>query len=516
MVRRGGPVIGWRRRARYQRARRRTTAAAALAFLAFAPAVAAAHPLGNFTINHYAGLRIEPDRIVLDVVIDQAEISAFQARQAMDLDGDAALSDEELDAGRARGCEELSTSLELSIGAERVRPVLTAAGLHFPPGVGGLPTMRLVCSYEVTLATVLEAGTRVRFADRSYEERLGWREIWAQGSGVTLTAVEGEVRPESVSGRLTVYPEDRLARPLSDLAIVLQVTPGGPTLPPLEIPDAQPIQGAGPPVAPSSTPPAAGGTSEQLPSVFQEPELTPVVLMLSLLTALALGAGHALTPGHGKTLMAACLVGTRGTPLHAVGLGLAVSVSHTIGIVVLGAIIVGAANALPPDVVVRVAPVVAALSILGIGAWMLGAEWQRHGTVEAWSHVQHDAPHRHGLVRHRHAPAAGTAVSWRSLFALGLAGGLIPSTSALLILLGSIAAGRAAFGFVLVVAFGLGMAAVMGGLGLALVVTRTRLDRRADSPRLARLRAIVPLLAAFLVFGFGIILTAQALASLAA
>jgi len=120
--------------------------------------------------------------------------------------------------------------------------------------------------------------------------------------------------------------------------------------------------------------------------------------------------------------------------------------------------------------------------------------------------------HSHGGVAHSHLPPPGTTISWRSLFVLGLAGGLIPSTSALLILLGSIAAGRPAFGFVLVVAFGLGMALVMGGIGLALVLARGRLDRVAVGSPLGRASSFVPLAAAFLVFGLGIYLTIQAVA----
>ena len=303
-----------------------------------------------------------------------------------------------------------------------------------------------------------------------------------------------------------------------------------------------------------------GGVSgSELPGIFQQ-DLTPLVVLLSLLTAATLGAGHALTPGHGKALMAAYLVGTRGTALHAVGLALSVSVSHTIGILVLAAIIVGAADVLPPDVVVRWAPLVAALSIVAIGGWMLvgqvrrrrsvavpaGAEGHAHAdhghahddvgdhdqaaapdavagdaavgdAADAVAGDAHDADHDHGLehqhggVTHSHAPAPGSTITWRSLFALGLVGGLIPSTSALLILLGAIAAGRPGFGFVLVVAFGLGMAAVMGGIGLVTVAARSRLDRHPGGGGLGRVRDVVPLAAAVLVFGFGIYLTAQAL-----
>ena len=122
----------------------------------------------------------------------------------------------------------------------------------------------------------------------------------------------------------------------------------------------------------------------------------------------------------------------------------------------------------------------------------------------------HGLEHSHGGRPHSHAPAPGSTITWRGLFVLGLAGGLIPSTSALLILLGSIAAGRPGFGFVLVVAFGLGMAAVMGGIGLVIVAARRRLDGMPAGPGLGRIREAVPLVAALLVFGFGIYLTAQA------
>ena len=261
-----------------------------------------------------------------------------------------------------------------------------------------------------------------------------------------------------------------------------------------------------------------------LPSIFRTADLSPVVLLVSILTAAALGAGHALTPGHGKTLMAAYLVGTRGTPLHAAGLGLSVTVSHTLGILVLAALVVGA----------RGSPAAGPGGHVGAGrrgrsrSWPSAAGCCRRGAAplarsggraiaRRWrmptatpTTTTHDARprrtttttttttlghaddpagpgvHSHGGVSHSHLPPAGTTISWRSLFVLGLAGGLIPSTSALLILLGSIAAGRPAFGFVLVVAFGLGMALVMGGIGLALVLARGRLDRVDGASTLGR------------------------------
>jgi nickel/cobalt exporter len=222
--------------------------------------------------------------------------------------------------------------------------------------------------------------------------------------------------------------------------------------------------------------------------------------------------------------MAAYLVGTRGSARHAIGLGAAVSVSHTIGILALAAVVLAATDVVAPDVIVRGAPLVAAVSIVVIGGWMLIGEVRRRRTLTAPEHEHdhahpHDGSHVHGDAdehththghSHPHPHMPPSSITWRSLFVLGLAGGLIPSTSALLILLGAIAAGRPAFGLVLVVAFGLGMAAVMSGVGLVLVAARDRVDRAQAGINLGRFRDAIPLVASVVVLGFGVVLTGQA------
>lgn len=515
------------------------------------PATATAHPLGNFTINHFAEVRVEVDRILLDVVIDHAEIPTFQARQAFDLDGDGTVSDEEVDRGRVTACDEVGGSLVLAVDGAPLDTELIEAGLSFPLGAGGLSTMRQVCAFEARLGRPIGAEpVSVAFSDGSDAERLGWREIIARGSGVTLRALEGDLRDTTLSGRLLAYPEDRIATPLADVSLNVEASIGGPTLAAFDVPDAEPVDPAGPGTTPSASPsstpadPSPGPTATdqpavvpggvgggELPEIFRQADLTPLVLLLSLIAAAALGAGHALTPGHGKTLMAAYLIGTRGSPRHALGLGISVSVSHTAGILALAAVVVAANDVLPPDVVVRWAPVVAAISIVAIGGWMLLGEIRRRRANGRGDHEpgpEQEHGHHHGHLHghdddhgrshvhdhadgHSHGPAPGSTITWRSLFLLGLAGGLIPSTSALLILLGSIAAGRPAFGFILVVAFGLGMAGVMTGIGLALVAARDRFDRIQVDGSLARLQRAVPLVAAVVVLGFGVVLTAQAL-----
>ena len=524
-----------------RRARRHLAAGLGLVAALLVPAVVAAHPLGNFTINHYAGLRVEADRILLDVVIDQAEIPTFQARLDFDTDGDGEVSDGETEAGRATACEGIRPALTLTVDDAPQTLALTEAGLRFPPGVGGLSTMRIVCGFSARLDQPLAAGSRITFADTSFVDRLGWREIVVQGSGVTVAAVEGELRTTTPSDRLMVYPTNLLTQALADGSVTIVATPGGATLPAFDIPDASPLPGSGSGpgfgvvvAAAATTPTTAGAvpggvSGGDLPSIFRTANVTPLILLVSVLTAAGLGAGHALTPGHGKTLMAAYLVGTRGTPLHAAGLGLSVALSHTLGILVLAALVVGAQGILPPDVVVKTTPIIAAISIVAIGGWMLFGEARRRWRVRTapavhdhaehgHDHAEHSheaaasGEHSHGGVRHSHLPPAGSTISWRSLFFLGLAGGLIPSTSALLILLGSIAAGRPAFGFVLVVAFGWGMAMVMGGIGLALVLARGRLDRVDAASGLGRISSYVPVAAAVLVFSLGIYLTVQAVA----
>jgi nickel/cobalt transporter (NicO) family protein len=496
------------------------------------PAAVLAHPLGNFTINHYAGITVGRDQVQLDVVIDMAEIPTFQERLKIDTDGDGDVSDEEAAAAAPVECAAEGSALRLAVaGSPVVVGTATRAAVSFPPGLGGLSTMRIECGYAAALSAPLSGSTTITFSDTSFTDRIGWREVIAAGDGVAIEA--NGLPATSPSKRLTSYPADMISQPLDMRSVMIVATP-----------EAAPIATAVPAAAGPAVAAAAGvsvvgavpgGVGAELPAIFQSADLNPIVLVLSILTALGLGAGHAVTPGHGKTLMAAYLVGTRGTALHAVGLGLAVTVSHTLGILVLAALVVGAQGLLPPDVVVRGAPVIAAVTIVAIGGWMLIAEVRRrlaarstatihgdhvhdhdHDHDHGHDHRHEEAPlasgeHRHGGIVHSHLPPAGSTISWRGLIALGLAGGLIPSTSALFILLGSIVAGRPAFGFVLVVVFGFGMALVMSGVGLAMVFARTRLDRLPSGSSLGRLARHAPLVAAVVVLAFGLYLTAQAI-----
>jgi ABC-type nickel/cobalt efflux system permease component RcnA len=509
-----------------------TAAVALVAGLAI-PAATLAHPLGNFTINHFAALRVATDHVGIDVVIDRAEIPAFQERQRLDTNGDGSLQDAELAGQGQVACTSLAQDLHLAVGGAPVQLALGAAGLSFPPGAGGLTTMRLVCEYSASLGVGIARGTSLTFGDTSFAERIGWREIVVAGDGVTI-AGHDTLALSGVSSRLTSYPANLLTQPLDERSIAVDATAGGPALAAWSAPDATPLQAATSPAAGRSAIGAVpGGVGQDLAAIVNVQDLTPLAILASLGIALTLGVLHALSPGHGKTIMAAYLVGARGSSRQAVGLGLAVTVSHTLGVLVLAGITLVASSVLPPERLYPVLGVASGALVIAIGGSLL---WQRlrsllagrahtrahlhdhrdahdhdHGHAHPHPHP-HEPPHPHP---HASAPAADT-ISWRGLLALGLSGGLVPSASALILLLGSIAAGRVAYGLVLVVAFGMGMAVVLAGIGLLLVHARRFVERRmADGvtagERLRRLIAPLQVATAGLVVVLGVVLTSQAL-----
>ena len=521
----------------------------AVAVMATAPTPAAAHPLGNFTINHYAGIRVSSGRIALDVVTDRAEIPTFQERQRIDTDGDGQISDEEIESERQTACGRLAGQLSLTEAGQPLPLAVQGAGLSFPPGAAGLQTMRLTCEYEGELTALPAPGTSFSFADRSDAGRIGWREIIVLGDGTTIS---GSVRSTGVSNRLTAYPSALLSLPLDDRSVAFSATPGGPALPALCVVEAHPLISDGsspgigcavvaepqPVVNPaldvsgrsgtSALAPAAvpGGVGNEISDLLATRDLTPLVLMLSLLAAAALGGFHALTPGHGKTVLAAYLVGTRGTVRHALGLGLSVTVSHTLGVALLAVLIVAAGNVIPADQYQHLVALLSGLMIVGIGTWLLvgrvgkfrGRKPDHDHDHGGQSHDQAHDRHHHGDDHchdhshgHSHLPPSGRDLSWRALFALGLSGGIVPSTSALIILLATVTSGRAAYGLVLVIAFGIGMAAVLSGIGLALVYARGIVERVPRRRSFDRLTAALPVLTAVVVFGVGVVLTGSAL-----
>jgi len=482
----------------WRRALRATLLGAAL--LAFA-SPAAAHPLGNATVNRAVSVTLLPDEVHVSYVLDLAEIPAYAALLEMDTDADSKRSESERGIWADAACNGVAAALDVVVAGQ---PLPMAAGripeLTFPPGVGGLETLRLVCSFTAPLTPMSEFRT-LSVTDTTEDGRRGWREITIEGGEGILLATS-DVPAISPSNLLTAYPNDLLQSPVD-------VSAGHATF----RPDASGSDATTPGTSGGAAVPTATAAADPLADLLAGPD-TPMAWLLAFSLAAALGAAHALSPGHGKALIAAYLVGSRGTLRRAGALGLTVAVSHTMGVFVLGAIVLSASQLLVPD------RVVAWLSLAsGILVILLGATTARRA-LGPHSHGDdhgHDAGHRHDHADsgshagvHGHPPL-------REVVTLGLAGGLVPSTSALIVLLVAVTTGRVVEGMALIGAFGLGMAVVLAGLAGATSLARNGL---ADSPRLAaspsvrRIANAVPLASAAVIMVAGAAATIGAIGSL--
>jgi nickel/cobalt transporter (NicO) family protein len=237
-----------------------------------------------------------------------------------------------------------------------------------------------------------------------------------------------------------------------------------------------------------------GSAADGFAGLFADAAAGEGVLLLLLLAAFGWGAVHALSPGHGKAMVAAYLVGTRGTPRQALALGATVTVTHTAGVALLGVVALTLSQYVLPEDLYPWLNLVAGLLVLGVGATVL------RGRLARRRHHHH----------HDHAPPE--TLSARGLVAMGASAGLIPCPSALVVLLGAVAQHQIALGLLLIVAFSAGLAATLTGLGLAVVWT-TRSAGRLPIP--GRALAALPTLSAIAIVGVGIALTMQALPKVA-
>jgi len=505
----------------------------AIAVLAL-PAPAPGHPLGNFSINRYAALEISGDAVVLRYLVDMAEIPTFQEAQEHGFAAEA--GHPRLAPYLARQAERLRDGLRLDLDGRRLALRAEASDVVFAPGAGGLPTMKLGVLYRAGLPP---AGQPVRltYRDGNFAGRAGWQEVVAVPAG-GVTFRESTVPRRDRSRALSHYPVDLLDSPpqiaearvvfLSDASAPSEVAASGPGGLRLR---------------------AGGGASPRSP--FGELLATTGpglgLGLMALVVAVGLGAVHALEPGHGKTVVAAYLVGSRGTGWHAVLLGLVVTASHTAGVYVLGGVTLYASRYVMPETLYPWLGAVSGLGITAVGLWLL---WRHargraprhvhdHGGRAHAHHVTHagleaapveargGADHAHGPDDHGHhdhvahahddrgghghhdqAPPPG-AVSLRDLVVLGVTGGIVPCPAALVVLLSAVAMRRIGFGLLLIVAFSVGLAAVLVAVGLLMVHARRLLARvREDGPLLGRW---LPVTSAAAITVLGLVIAAQAL-----
>ena len=465
--------------------RRSLSVVGIVALVVLWPAVASAHPLGNFTINLYSGIQLTPGQVRIDYVVDMAEIPTFQEMADIDANGDGQTSDAERAAWAGREALRLLPNVSLSIDGRPVSLGVASSSMRFRPGQGGLPILRL----ETTFAGPIQASGALTYRDGNYPGRIGWREITASGQdGVALP--KSSVPGGSVSEALLSYPQDLLSDPLHVTRASVAFTPG------VSAPAAPAARAAA-----GARPGVTGGTFASLVSHTGLP-----LVALSILLAMAFGAVHALGPGHGKTLMAAYLIGAGGRARHAVAVGGAVAALHTTSVLALGLVVLSAERWFPPERIYPWLGLASGLVALGLGAALLVSR------LAAWTNAAHHASeHVHRHESHDHAGDPGAPVlSRRGLTALAVAGGILPSPTALVVLLASIAFHRALFGLVLIAAFSLGLAGALIMVGILALRAREMVSRRMSS----RLAPLLPALSASAIALLGLFLTVRGLTQL--
>jgi len=573
-----------------------------LALLATA-GVAAAHPLGNFTISRYSAVTLGAETADVLYIVDMAEIPTFQARQAMDSDADGTISAAEEAAYLAAEVPALAANLRLTAGGVALPLTPVAHTLTFPPGQGDLPTLRL----EVQLSAALPAGGAaldIAYEDGNFADRIGWREIVINaGSGALLSA---SVPAADVSHQLRDYPADLLQAPLAVSRATARFAPTGAAL------DTGTTTAAGPTTAAAAAANSAVVANrfgqDKFADLLQRTLDTPAALAAALLVAVGLGAAHALTPGHGKTIVGAYLIGSRtatsaATARHALFLGLTTTITHTAGVFALGFLVLFASRFILPEKLYPWLGVLSGLLVVGIGLSILrghvghwlahrhgethdhgpyhfhfgkghshGPDGHTHGDhahdahshehdapsavaapvvaaavprpalafagvasaapsavaahthgnhahgdhAHAHSHADHDHHHEHehhAHGDHTHAPAAAPAeaLKWRNLLALGISGGLLPCPSALVLMLSAIALRQVGVGLVLILAFSIGLAGVLTGIGVIMVYAGRILERLPVRHSTLTTR-LLPMASATFITVAGLAITIKALA----
>jgi nickel/cobalt transporter (NicO) family protein len=428
-----------------------------IALAALLPPAASAHPLGNFSVNRHSRVEVSGNRIYVQYVLDLAEIPTFQERQRVRRAGFAA---------------EIGRGLKLTLDGRPAVLQLVDSKRELRPGAGGLETLRFAAVYE-TPAT----GTRLAYRDTNFASRLGWREIVVRaerGARVESASVPATSRSDA----LNAYPPDLLRDPLSVSSATAAFRAG-----------AQP--GVPPPLGSAPAPESRGGFESLISR-----DLGAGAILVALLLAAFWGAAHALTPGHGKAIVAGYLVGTRGRPRDAVALGLIVTVTHTIGVFALGIVTLALSAFVVPEQLYPWLTLSSGLLVVGVGTSVL---WRRlrHRRQHAHGHHHHhdhDHSHEHGYGR-------------GGLLGVGIAAGLLPCPSALVVLLSAIAMHRVGLGLVLILAFSAGLAATITTIGLIAVLARRAFSRLSLDGRFVRALPAASALA-IVVVGVGITLKA--------
>ncbi len=527
----------------------------AVAFLLVLLSSAAfAHPMGNFSVNHYSKITVGQGSIEIRYLIDMAEIPTFQEMRQFDM---TARADDPSAARYLDGQEQaLKAGLALQSDGQSVRLETISRQVVFADGAGGLPTMKLGFVFRGKVE-VPAGAHRVSYYDNNFPGRAGWKEIVVLGDGVAILNSSAPSTDRSLE--LTNYSSDALnsppqllsaelgfetSRPRSDARVSAAVVRAAPARTIAHAPaavspgqhrsaesvtpsDTSPARSStGVVSSPEVFPPASGTRAQNTPRsrftelISTQGKLSFWILLSAALIAAGLGALHALEPGHGKTIVAAYLVGSRGTARHAVLLGVVVTAAHTSGVYLLGALTLYASRYIVPEQLYPWLGAISGLSVAGLGIFI----FLRHLTGESGEHSH--APgeqHSHWFVSmFKKSPAiaaplsddakpAERALSLRELCMLGITGGIVPCPAALVVLLSAFSLHRIGFGLFLITAFSFGLAAVLVIVGLTMVYAKRVMSSRvcAGNPAVR----FLPFLSSAFMIVLGMGITASAVAS---
>jgi ABC-type nickel/cobalt efflux system permease component RcnA len=525
-----------------------------------------AHPMGNFSINHYSAIRIGQREIQLDYVIDMAEIPTFQEMRQGEFPADP--QDARVKAYVTARAVELARGLELMAGGSVLHLHMVSDRVTFLPGAGNLPTLRMKFLGRAVISEKQHCNPcELTYKDLNFSGRAGWKEIIATaGPGVSIRS---STAPEQDrSAELANYSSDLLNSPPQDLEARVSFSLGRPA--PLIAhavtrgqvgngkSDKQELLSSAKRDATTALPRVSGpaaiatgvGTNPSrsatprnaFTELMNKRQIDLRHILFAAFIAVGLGALHALEPGHGKTIVAAYLVGSRGTAQHAFLLGIIVTISHTAGVYLLGAITIYAQKYILPE---RIYPFLAVLSgvfIAGMGLYLVLQRLRGDGVVHSHSHSHGGHQHSHGEHQHSHGghqhshgahqhPHGGLwhshdhhaehahhevemaartgSVSGRQLFLLGITGGMIPCPAALVVLLSAAALHRVGFGLFLIVCFSVGLAAVLITMGLMAIYAGRLLKRLPmEGPLIQRW---LPTASAAIITMIGCVITVKSL-----
>lgn len=468
---------------------------------------ALAHPLGNFSINQFSKLEVEKTRIQIKQVLDMAEIPVFQAKDEIDTDKDGAFSNDELNVYAAKITPNYLSNLLLNVNNQSLSLRTETTRISAADGAGNLKTLRVEWNFAAD-STIADSNT-VKFENKNFSERIGWNEIIVnQTNGISV--FNSSVFGNTLSDELKTYPENLLNAPLSERQA--EFSYAAKNLPA----NAKILQNRDGNMT-------AAVQKDRLAELISIPEITPTVILFALFLAFGLGAIHALSPGHGKTVVGAYLVGSRGTVKHAMFLGLTVTITHTIGVFVLGLITLFASNYILPEKIMPFLTFISGLLVFYIGINLfkdrllsIFGEKDLHHTHShgghSHSHIEHshthgEHTHSHGGKAHSHLPPE--EVTWKNLLGLGISGGLLPCPSALVLMLSAISLNRTGYGILLTLVFSLGLAATLTGIGLIFLYV----GKVFGNSKLGEYKILksLPVLSAFAVACFGAVICYNAL-----